>query len=122
MLCLGCEYLQWPIQFFEYIQSPKKSFFYKLSILSHAENLLLMYFDFDLIFVGSFMVLFCRIYNGVHSPADVVTGSLLGVMIVLFMNRFDNAIDMSSVTNGSGKLFVVVCTVVNNFLFTFTFY
>ena len=50
------------------------------------------------------MVLLCRIYNGVHSPADVVTGSLLGVMIVAFMNRFDNEIDLSSVMNGQSKI------------------
>jgi len=63
------------------------------------------------------MVMFCRIYNGVHSPADVVTGSLLGVIIVLFMNRFDNAIDMSSITNGSGKWFVIVSLLSMIYLF-----
>jgi len=59
---------------------------------------------FSLISLWSFTVLFCRIYNGVHSPADVVTGSLLGVFIVVFMTRFDNAIDLSSVMNSENAL------------------
>lgn len=63
-------------------------------------NIILLF----LLFLGSFTVLFCRIYNGVHSPADVVTGSLLGVLIVTFMTRFDNAIDLSSVMNSESRL------------------
>ena len=46
--------------------------------------------------------MFCRIYNGVHSPADVITGSLIGCLIVTFMNRFDNLLDLSSMMTGQG--------------------
>jgi len=63
---------------------------------------------FSFITLWSFMVMLCRIYNGVHSPADVVTGSLLGVMIVAFMNRFDNEIDLSSVMNGQSALILPI--------------
>lgn len=63
---------------------------------------------FTLVSIWSFIVLFCRIYNGVHSPADVVTGSLFGIMIVAFMNRFDNMIDLSSVMNGQSALILPV--------------
>lgn len=63
---------------------------------------------FTLIFSWSFVVLFCRIYNGVHSPADVVTGGLFGCFVVAFMNRFDSLIDLSSVMNGQNALILPV--------------
>lgn len=54
--------------------------------------------------LGSSSVLICRVYNGVHSPADVVAGGLLGCLIVTFMNRFDNLMDLSNSMNGQGRL------------------
>lgn len=63
---------------------------------------------FLVIAVWSSNVLFCRIYLGVHSPADVVTGGFLGCLIVTFMNRYDNLLDISSLMTGQGALLVPV--------------
>jgi len=61
---------------------------------------------FSFIALWSSNVLICRVYNGVHSPADVVAGGLLGCLIVTFMNRYDNLMDLSSSMNGQGALLV----------------
>jgi len=61
---------------------------------------------FLVIAIWSSNVLFCRIYLGVHSPADVVTGGFLGCVIVTFMNRYDNLLDISSIMTGQGALLV----------------
>ncbi|XP_002156869.2 probable sphingosine-1-phosphate phosphatase isoform X1 [Hydra vulgaris] len=67
---------------------------------------------FMIITAWSFNVMFCRIYNGVHSPADVITGSLIGCLIVSFMNRFDNQLDLSTMMTGQGVLLVPVYSAV----------
>lgn len=61
---------------------------------------------FMVITTWSCSVLFCRIYLGVHSPADVVTGGLLGCIIVTYLNRYDNLLDISNMLTGQGALMV----------------
>lgn len=73
----------------------------------HLEFVTLI-FLFIVIALWSSNVLFCRIYLGVHSPADVVTGGLLGCLIVTYMNRYDNLLDISSMMTGQGALLVPV--------------
>ncbi|XP_057314862.1 probable sphingosine-1-phosphate phosphatase [Hydractinia symbiolongicarpus] len=63
---------------------------------------------FTLIATWSCSVLICRIYNGIHSPADVVTGSLIGCIIVAFMHRYDNIMDLSSIFNSQSALLLPV--------------
>lgn len=63
---------------------------------------------FTVIALWSSSVLICRIYNGVHSPADVVTGGLMGCIIVALMSRYDNFFDLSSMMTGQGVLLVPV--------------
>jgi len=74
---------------------------------------------FIVIAMWSSNVLFCRIYLGVHSPADVVTGGFLGCLIVTLMNRYDNLLDISSIMTGQGAFLVPLYCCILLFLHPF---
>ena len=58
----------------------------------------------------SFCVMFSRLYLGVHSPADVVTGGILGCLLLAFWLQIDNMVDFYIAT--SNGCYVVLVGVV----------
>lgn len=56
---------------------------------------------FTVLTTWSFCVMFSRLYLGVHSPADVVTGGILGCLLLAFWLQIDNMVDYYiSTSNG----------------------
>ena len=43
--------------------------------------------------LGSISVMFSRLYLGVHSPADIVAGGIVGCMILAYWIKIDAVID-----------------------------
>ncbi|XP_028401923.1 probable sphingosine-1-phosphate phosphatase [Dendronephthya gigantea] len=74
-----CVVLPWYIWFYSMIHFN----------LGYPEQSLL----FVIITTWSFSVLLCRVYLGVHSPADVVSGSIFGCLILTFWMKIDNYFD-----------------------------
>jgi len=66
---------------------------------------------FCFIVTWSFSVMFSRIYLGVHSPADVVTGSLLGCITLSAWLHYDDFLDRASAINGQAMLVPLYVTV-----------
>lgn len=58
---------------------------------------------FSFAILGSFSVMFSRIYLGVHSPADVVTGSLLGCIALAAWLHYDDFLDRASAISSHGR-------------------
>ncbi len=48
-------------------------------------------------------MMFSRIYLGVHSPADVVTGSLVGCLILSIWFRYDDIVDRATAVTAQGE-------------------
>ncbi|CAB4006984.1 sphingosine-1-phosphate phosphatase 2-like [Paramuricea clavata] len=74
-----CVVLPWYIWFYSMIHFN----------LGYSEQSLL----FTAITIWSVSVLLCRVYLGVHSPADVVSGSICGCLILAFWMKVDNYLD-----------------------------
>ena len=49
-------------------------------------------------------MLLCRVYLGVHSPADVVSGSICGCLILAFWMKVDNYLDHYISLGNNGKI------------------
>lgn len=67
---------------------------------------------FLLIAVWSFMVMFSRLYLGVHSPADIVSGGFIGCGILALWFQLDLTIDVYVTTSSSVALMAVVWSVI----------
>ena len=63
---------------------------------------------FLVIAVWSFMVMFSRLYLGVHSPADIVSGGFIGCGILAIWFQVDLAIDVYVMTSNNVALMAVV--------------
>jgi len=59
----------------------------------------------------SFCVMFSRLYLGVHSPADVVTGGILGCLLLAFWLQVDNMVDFYITTSNTCYIILVVVIV-----------
>ena len=44
-------------------------------------------------FAGSVSVMFSRLYLGVHSPADIVVGGIVGCVILAYWIKIDSIVD-----------------------------
>lgn len=53
-------------------------------------------------------MMFSRLYLGVHSPADIVVGGIVGCVILAYWIKIDSIVDryISVGDNGEYKLFV----------------
>lgn len=56
---------------------------------------------FTTLAIWSFCVMFSRLYLGVHSPADVVTGGILGCLLLACWLQVDNMVDFYITTPNS---------------------
>lgn len=59
----------------------------------------------------SFCVMFSRLYLGVHSPADVVTGGILGCLLLAFWLQVDDLVDFY-ITTSNGCYVILVAVIV----------
>lgn len=66
---------------------------------------------FTVLATWSFCVMFSRLYLGVHSPADVVTGGILGCLLLAFWLQVDNLVDFY-ITTSNGCFLVLVAVIV----------
>ena len=51
-------------------------------------------------------MMFSRIYLGVHSPADVVAGSLVGCLTLSAWLHYDDILDRATAVSGQGTLHI----------------
>ena len=51
-------------------------------------------------------MMFSRIYLGVHSPADVVAGSLVGCLALSAWLHYDDILDRATAVSGQGTLHI----------------
>ena len=67
--------------------------------------------------LGSVSVLLCRVYLGVHSPADVVSGSICGCLILALWMKVDNYLDhyISLGNNGRVSSWIIVFFILYNY-------
>ena len=61
---------------------------------------------FIVIAVWSFSVMFSRMYLGVHSPADILTGGVIGCLLLALWLQVDDIVD-SYTTSGSLSLLII---------------
>lgn len=81
------------------------SIHYGTSIPSSLSTLL-----FLAVATWSFLIMFSRMYLGVHSPADILTGGIIGcVILVLWLQNY--LLLESYLSSGSGSLLVVMVLV-----------
>lgn len=71
---------------------------------------------FLVIAVWSFMVMFSRLYLGVHSPADIVSGGFIGCGILAIWLQVDLAIDVFVKTSNNAVLMAVVWSAILAFI------
>ena len=65
---------------------------------------------FTILATWSFCVMFSRLYLGMHSPADVVTGGILGCLLLAVWLQVDNMVDLYIAT--SNGCYVVLAAVI----------
>ena len=53
---------------------------------------------------GSVSVMFSRLYLGVHSPADIVCGGIVGCIVLALWIKVDNAVDMYISFGNNGEI------------------
>ena len=53
---------------------------------------------------GSFSVMFSRVYLGVHNPADIVSGGIMGVLILSIYLQVDDSLDRFISYGSNGKM------------------
>ncbi|XP_065059430.1 uncharacterized protein LOC135686946 [Rhopilema esculentum] len=71
---------------------------------------------FCFIVTWSFSVMLSRIYLGVHSPADVVAGSLLGCLALSAWLHYDDILDRATAVSGQGAMLVPVYVIIMLFI------
>ena len=82
------------------------SFSFEICLLRLA--MLWIYFVDGILFsLGCLSVLLCRVYLGVHSPADVVCGSICGCLILSLWLKVDNFLDHYISSGNNGKIATV---------------
>ena len=62
---------------------------------------------FSVISLWSFCVMFSRMYLGVHSPADILTGGILGCLLLSLWLLVDSAVDEYIASSPSSVLFLL---------------
>ena len=83
-------------------------------ILYHGHNTssLNMAVLFTVVSLWSFCVMFSRMYLGVHSPADILTGGILGCLLLAVWLQVDATMDsFISFSHGSGLVLLSVVVV-----------
>lgn len=66
---------------------------------------------FTIVASWSFCVMFSRLYLGVHSPADVVAGGILGCLLLAFWLQVDNLVDYY-ITTPNGCYVVLAAVII----------
>lgn len=64
-------------------------------------------FLFSAIALWSFLVMFSRVYLGVHSPADILTGGVMGCLLLALWLLVDTAVDGYLASSPGGSLVVL---------------
>ncbi len=59
----------------------------------------------------SFCIMFSRMYLGVHSPADILTGGIIGCLLLALWLQVDDAVDTYIASGGNTILLFVVIVV-----------
>lgn len=54
-------------------------------------------------YIGSISVMFSRLYLGVHSPADIVAGGIVGCVILACWIKIDNVVDRYIAYGDNGR-------------------
>lgn len=80
----------------------------------HSSNVSppVLVFLFFLTAMWSFLVMFSRMYLGVHSPADIVVGGILGCLLLAAWLRWDLYIDWFIVSSATSSFVVLTIIVV----------
>lgn len=55
------------------------------------------------LFKGSVFVMMSRLYLGVHSPADIVVGGIIGCIVLAIWMKTDDLFDMAISYGTNGK-------------------
>lgn len=60
----------------------------------------------------SFLIMFSRMYLGVHSPADILTGGVIGCLLLALWLQVDEAVDAYIASGGEAAFLVVLLVII----------
>ena len=62
---------------------------------------------------GSISVMFSRLYLGVHSPADIVAGGIVGCIILAYWIKIDNVVDRY-ISYGDNGMPIIITIIISS--------
>ena len=82
-------------------------------VLNYSASTPTLVLVFSLVSLWSFCVMFSRMYLGVHSPADILTGGVVGCLLLAVWLQWHDSVDLylSSAPSG-GSILGLLCVVI----------